>query len=55
MQNTENDLYYIGPKNLDVITVIATGRGGRVVYGAISNSSRENALGPRFESRLGAS
>ena len=30
-----------------------TSRGGRAVLGAISNSSRENALGPRFESRLG--
>ena len=30
-----------------------TGRGGQVVKGAISNSRRENALGPRFESPLG--
>ena len=30
-----------------------TGRGGQVVLGAISNSSRENALGSRFEYLLG--
>ena len=30
------------------ITPYQTGRGGRVVLGAISNLSRENALGPRF-------
>ena len=33
--------------------MIKTGLGGQAVLGAISNSSRENALGPRFESRLG--
>ena len=32
---------------------LRTGRGGLVVLGAISNSSRENTSGPRFESPLG--
>ena len=49
-----NKLFFIYRQSLVKIMICnKTGHGGQVVLGAFSNSSRQNALGPRFESPSG--